>query len=215
MLAEELYAMFQADGLVVDGPLTINNSTTDPAITVTLQNPDASPDIEVEPYPNPEEEEEAQEIGRAEPMAALIISGSDTAYRILPYPDGPLQEPSGVVEATAILNSNSASQVEPGTWVLAVRVHQRQEGVVVTPGSYYFIAPAGGGGGGIPAKITAGGPGVTYTAELYEDGPSEAATASVTVTALQLDAAETVPANTWVIALQIGASYFFQPPVWL
>ncbi len=77
----------------------------------------------------------------------------------------------------------------------------------------------------IPAKIIAGGPGTKYTAELYGNGPDEGSTGTVEVTALQLDPAEMVPPNTWIMAIEIGpqsvgvlripAKYFFQPPVWL
>lgn len=75
-------------------------------------------------------------------------------------------------------------------------------------------APSGGGGG-IPAMITAGGPGDTYTATIYPAGLS-GTTQSVTVKQLQIDPSDTINPGTWTHAfLQADGQYTMQVPVWL
>lgn len=69
-------------------------------------------------------------------------------------------------------------------------------------------------GGGVPGKILSGS-GSSYTVELYANGPSKASTKEVTVTQLQIDSGETIPAGTWTFVSQIGDGHFMQVPVWL
>ena len=78
--------------------------------------------------------------------------------------------------------------------------------------------PAGSGGGGIPGKIISQSSGAVYNVELYEDGPSNPTTRTVTVAQLQIDLGEIIPANTWaIIASQTVAEaevFSMQVPVW-
>ncbi len=95
-----------------------------------------------------------------------------------------------------------------------------------------YYCQVGGGGGGTPAKITGGGPGKTYQATLYPQGPDGDAGDDITLTQLQIDDDSTIPVDTWVIAVKgkskkstdsgsAGESgdskkvYFAQAPIWL
>lgn len=71
------------------------------------------------------------------------------------------------------------------------------------------------GGGGTPGKILSGGPGATYSVALYANGISAASTGTVTATQMQIEATETIPADTWTPVFQVGSAYFIQVPVWL
>lgn len=70
-----------------------------------------------------------------------------------------------------------------------------------------------GGGGVFPGKVTAGGPGDTYTVDVYEKGLSDPPT-SRTVKQLSIDVSATIPANTWTLVFKSGADYLMQVPVW-
>ncbi len=83
-----------------------------------------------------------------------------------------------------------------------------------------YYCQVGGGGGGVPAKISSGGPGASYKIVLYPKGPSGAAGDTVDFTQLQIDDAETIPVDTWVMASKVGAAsgkpvYVGQVPIWL
>jgi hypothetical protein len=68
----------------------------------------------------------------------------------------------------------------------------------------------------LPAKITSGGPGVSYTGNIYANGPTADATLTgVTIKICQLDTGQTVPANTWLMVTKIGLYYYGQIPIWL
>jgi hypothetical protein len=72
----------------------------------------------------------------------------------------------------------------------------------------------GGGGGGIPGEVVSGS-GDTYTVTIYPNGLL-GTTENVTVTQLQIDAGETIPAGTWAIVTQMGdGEYAMVVPVWL
>ncbi len=75
-------------------------------------------------------------------------------------------------------------------------------------------AGSGSGGGGFPGKVVSGGPGSTYLVDVYEEGLSSAPVQR-TVTQLSIDAAETIPADTWAVVGKVGDDYFMQVPVWL
>jgi hypothetical protein len=80
------------------------------------------------------------------------------------------------------------------------------------------LAPvsAASGGGSLPARIASGGPGDTYTGDIYGAGPAAAATViGATIKICQIDAGQTVPANTWLLVTQINGTYYGQVPVWL
>lgn len=70
------------------------------------------------------------------------------------------------------------------------------------------------GGGGVPGKVLSG-TGSTYQVQLYPNGPSAAAGATVSVKQLQIDSGATIPVNTWAIVTLAGAQYCMQVPVWL
>jgi hypothetical protein len=69
------------------------------------------------------------------------------------------------------------------------------------------------GGGGFPGKVLSGGPGATYKVAVYQSGLGGKPT-TVSVTQLQIDPAETIPAGTWAMVSQVGSSYYMQVPVW-
>jgi hypothetical protein len=82
--------------------------------------------------------------------------------------------------------------------------------------SFQCYTASDGSGASIPAKITAGGPGDTYTGDLYANGKAAAATESgVSIVILQIDAAATIPANTWLFVSRVGDHYEGQVAVWL
>ncbi len=65
-----------------------------------------------------------------------------------------------------------------------------------------------------PGKVVSGS-GATYSVDIYQNGLSQTAT-RVTVTQLQIDASETIPADTWAtVTRQSDGSYFMQVPVWM
>jgi len=75
-----------------------------------------------------------------------------------------------------------------------------------------------GGTSTFPTKIKSkdGSPGIAYTADIYGDGPSEPATVTdITVKILQIDEDETIPANTWLLTVLTGDTYYGQVPIWL
>jgi hypothetical protein len=64
-----------------------------------------------------------------------------------------------------------------------------------------------GGGGGFYGEVVSGS-GSTYTVDVEGVG-------NVTVTQLQIDGDETIPAGTMALVVQVGENYFMQVPVWL
>jgi hypothetical protein len=80
--------------------------------------------------------------------------------------------------------------------------------------------PGGGGGGQQPSASSAmpgqiqSGTGTTYTVTIYPSGLS-GSTQNVTVTQLQIDNTQAIPAGTWVLVTQNGGNYYMQSPVWL
>lgn len=75
------------------------------------------------------------------------------------------------------------------------------------------IIGGSGTGGGIPCKITGGGPGSNYTADLYPAGLSGNPVA-VNVVQISIDPEETIPVDTWAMASLIGGVYYVNVPVW-
>lgn len=78
------------------------------------------------------------------------------------------------------------------------------------------VVDATGGGGSI-LRVTSGGPGLEYTADLYGDGDEAAATETgVTVRVYNLAMGQTVPAGTWLHgAVRVGDKYRATLPTWL
>jgi hypothetical protein len=69
-----------------------------------------------------------------------------------------------------------------------------------------------GGGGGFPGVVVSGGPGVNYQVRVWPQGfggPPQV----VPVQQLQIPADETIPADTWVIAVKAGNAYYMQHPL--
>lgn len=66
----------------------------------------------------------------------------------------------------------------------------------------------------VPGKIISG-IGDTYTVDLYPNGKNGSVGERVTVIQLQIDSAETIPADTWVSVMKTGSTYSMQVPVWL
>ena len=67
-----------------------------------------------------------------------------------------------------------------------------------------------------PVKITAGGPGDTYTIDVFADGTDQAATATgETLKIPQILGTETVPVNTFLMAVEISGTFYGQVNVWL
>jgi len=93
--------------------------------------------------------------------------------------------------------------------------HIGPNGITLPGGGKAPVAVAGTGGGGVPGQVVSGGPGDTYQVNIFENGVSAGATATVTVKQLQIDPAETIPAGTWAIVSKSGSGYVMQVPVWL
>lgn len=74
--------------------------------------------------------------------------------------------------------------------------------------------PVGGSGGGVPGKVLSGSGSGPYQVQIYPAGLS-GTTKTVSVTQLQIDSSDSVPANTWTIVNQVGSNYYMQVPVWL
>lgn len=185
MLAEELFAMMTGDEpIVLDSPVTIVNNTDGPALT--LRDFGGGNDG-------------IFQIQHAVPPAPLIPN--------LPPLDFPPWDGDGVgqITITNIYNDGSGEY-----WT-----GDRGDPPDTTPGTG---TPTGGAGPGgpstFPGKVTAGGPGDTYTVDVYEGGLSSAPT-SRTVKQLSIDSAETIPADTWAMVSKNGSEYTMQVPVWL
>ncbi len=72
-----------------------------------------------------------------------------------------------------------------------------------------------GGSSMLPARIASGGPGTSYSGDLFGDGPEAPATVTgVAIRILHLDPAETVPPGTWLLVTPLGGEYLGQVPVW-
>ncbi len=146
-----------------------------------------------------------------------------------------VQEPSGSVPVTNVKQLDGSTEVAVDTFALIFRhtefeitkIEQVQTGggkpekvlststeVRVVTREHEMAAAVPAGGGGVPVVIVSGGPGATYLATAYPNGLS-AASMTVTVTVLQIDPTETIPAGTWYIAAKIGEDYFIQPPIWI
>jgi hypothetical protein len=72
------------------------------------------------------------------------------------------------------------------------------------------VGGVGGGGGGLPGEVLSG-TGSTYTVRIT----TEEGTEDVTVTQLQIDPTETIPAGTKAIVAKVGEDYFMQVAVWI
>lgn len=165
-------------------------------------------------------------------VPAVVLSGDGPSYTVSLRPNGSNGE--GFVHTATELNG--ATGIEAGKWILVFRHLQveleveefiekdrvtGEEKVVRTEinitevnTDHEFVRGGGGGGGGVPAQITGGGPGQSYSADVYPDGLS-GESESVIITQLEIDAAESIPAGTWVIAVQAGEEWYCQVAVWL
>ena len=141
LLAEELYALFGQDNLEIDGPVTIENDTLDPAITIIAHDfeDDASiafkrPGSTDETLGKPkgtdadgDPVDESPTIGAGGGIPAKIISGSGSTYTIDLYQNGTGEAASDRVTATQ-LQILSTETIPADTWTLATKI----------AGSYYF-----------------------------------------------------------------------------
>jgi len=85
----------------------------------------------------------------------------------------------------------------------------------VSPAEPTTTTTISGGGGAAPGQGVSG-TGAVYQVALYEQGLAQDSTRTVTVTQLQIDAGDTIPAGTWVIVFGAGdGTFFMQCPVWL
>jgi hypothetical protein len=85
------------------------------------------------------------------------------------------------------------------------------------PGGQQDEEESGGssGPGGIYGVVQSGS-GSSYQVLIYEDGPSAAATRTVTVTQVQIDASAEIPADSGVVVFeQPAGTYWMQAPVWM
>jgi hypothetical protein len=165
-LAEEIYAILNNDEpLQIDGPVTINNNTSGPGITINNGGPGNTGGIQINRQPDPG----------------------------INFPDLPPVPPTTAPVVTIIYNGgNVTSGPDPNGQ-----------------------QPVGGGGGGgcFPGKILSGS-GDTYSVAVYESGLAGEPKTRV-VKQLQIDPAETIQENTWVMVGKVGNSFFMMVPVWL
>lgn len=69
------------------------------------------------------------------------------------------------------------------------------------------------GGQAYPAKVVSGSGAGPYMMQLNPQASSPGPTVSVNIP--QLDSSQTIPAGTYLLVVQVGTSYYSQPPVWL
>lgn len=172
---EELYAIFTGDeDIVFDSPVTINNSTNDPPLTIRdFGDSDQSISItkQREPPPNLPD------------IPPLDFGGVGNITITNIYPDGSHETWPG--------DAGNPPSTTPGTGDTGDT----------------------GGGGGFPGQVVSGGPGDTYTVNVYESGLSSAPV-SRTVKQLSIAIDATIPAGTWALIGKVGSDYFMQVPVW-
>jgi len=85
----------------------------------------------------------------------------------------------------------------------------------VTGGGFIWIFSQGGGLAAVPVKITAGS-GSSYTIDVFADGSTNPATATgEALIVMQILGTETVPVDTFLLAVKIGATFYGQIPIWL
>lgn len=142
------------------------------------------------------------------PLTLRQFGGTDNGIRIEKYPEPPgefddvppLEFPDDVgLEILTLIGTDGT--IETGT------------GDPTDDDDPTTVAIESGGGGGFPGKIISGS-GSSYQVDVYEDGLTESPTRR-TVTQLQIDSSETIPANTWALVGKIGDEYFMAVPVWL
>lgn len=177
-------------------------------------------------------------------VPGLVTAAEGSSHTVLAYPygkNGQTSEGSILQEAlfgasTSITAEELNGQTIPvGTYVNVFRhifyivevieiVEKKaggEENVISTQTEIRVVSQnneiAGGGAGGgsaAPAKIISGGPGVDYTAEIYTNGTgADPITASIKQ--LDIDASETIPTDTWVIAIKVSNQWYCQVPVWM
>ena len=162
-----------------------------------------------------------------------IVMGGEGPYAMNVFPNGTAERGQSVNGAVDL--SGSAT-LPVGTWAL-VFFHTafnliKSETVKKGPGikgeeivdtqtrieiirqDIEFAGGSGGSSSAFPAKITAGGPGTEYTADIYTSGTGEDPI-SAAITQLDIDSADTIPADTWVIAVQVGGVYYCNAPIWV
>lgn len=130
-----------------------------------------------------------------------------TGATVAPYQVGNFQDGNPVMSFTKPDGSAGPTlTLDGGQWF----VNGKPMAAPPTP-----AAPSGSGST-FAGKIISGGPGDTYQVTLYPAGKSGAAGATVSVTQLQIDAAETIPANTWTaVWRRADGGYEMQVPVWV
>ncbi len=125
----------------------------------------------------------------------------DGSIKITRYPDGPINLPG------------LPPFLPPGLGDLTIQVIYADGRNEVTQGppdgTQIVIVQQGA----FPGKVLSGSGG-TYEVAVYESGPSSDPVTR-TVTQLQIQEDETIPADTWVMVGKVRGDYFMQVPVWL
>lgn len=140
------------------------------------------------------------------PLTINNYSNSDDDVTINRYPDDPPDLP----------NYPPPPPMDTGD---VITIHINQDGIdrdrkpPNDPGPP-TSDPLPGGGGGFPGQVVSGGPGDTYTVNVYENGLNQPFAAR-TVIQLQIHDDATIPAGTWALIGKVGNEYFMQVPVWL
>lgn len=136
LLAEELYALFRQEELQIDGPVTITNETTDPAITIQLGNEDASNDIATVDSAG----EDVPDATGGGGTFAKILSGSGDTYQVGLYENGPDAAQTQAVEATCV-QILATETIPVDTWVVVITIPAFTVGVIFNPAQYFFSVP--------------------------------------------------------------------------
>lgn len=247
MLAEELYAILNSDEpLTIDGPVTINNTGDSPALTIkNLGGGDTAIEIQRradpsgpttpgEPPADPRDDattdvtnggdvvnQATGAAGNTVPCVVLSRVGTSDTYFIELHENG---ADRGATRNVTAVNLTAGVAIPAGTATLASKVNRREADPATGRPTqhredvWYVVAPAATATSFLGRVVS--GTGDTYQVALHGNGSSQAATATVSATVPQIDAAETIPAGTWLAAVHAftvaGVTvYEFQPPVWL
>jgi hypothetical protein len=199
-LAEEIYAIFNSDtGTTINGPVTINNPTNQPAITI---NNGGLGDVALQYNKTPPSPYQFQipglDLPPIPPLTPPDTPGFEYSFQLggggnLYVTEGPSDEPLPPAQPVAIGTS------------AALPVYGQITG---GSGNTYTVQPYSAGTD--PTAL----PG-------FDSLKQTAGKETITVTQLQIDPSATIPAGTWVVCYAAGYDdkgkliWVTQVPVWL
>jgi hypothetical protein len=147
-----------------------------------------------------------------------IVSGNNPNYKANLYFQG-LAGQTAPGNVTCI--DPNAADLEAGDWIMVVINTWIDSSISTsTPQVQKTFLPSKSSPGLFPGKITDGGPGQDYNADVYFEGLEGEAT-NVAVKQLDIDDDDTIPEDTWVFVVESKnvetneVEYLIQVPVWV